>query len=269
MAAKEKFCKIVSAVDRLLETKYGLMFNVEDTMEERFSLREKVIDYLNFNPEAAKFLEGSRGREKVDDGLLKTLFNMGYSDREIAAFFNVCMETVMRRRRRIGLVRGRRDPVHVPENIVLPPKVKDVVEAYNMGMSVKEIAAKFNVKANTVRFYTRLARKAEEAGEFYWRKPTRSEDARVKISFYIGSRSRRNGGRLWLQKVFQSHGVAGRKMCFNSVQERNFFLLNLFRGEDVRGARKHALTRWLKEENMFSKDEVERFYWSLFNSSAA
>ena len=88
MSARELYSSIVAAVDRLLEKKYGPYADMEKVLEERFELREQVLNYLSANPLASKVF-ACKGRRLVDNGLLKMLLDRGYTNRVIAAFFNV------------------------------------------------------------------------------------------------------------------------------------------------------------------------------------
>ena len=54
MSARELYSSIVAAVDRLLEKKYGPYADMEKVLEERFELREQVLNYLSINPLASK-----------------------------------------------------------------------------------------------------------------------------------------------------------------------------------------------------------------------
>jgi len=266
MSARELYSSIVAAVDRLLEKKYGPYADMEKVLEERFELREQVLNYLSTNPLASKVF-ACKGRRLVDNGLLKILLDRGYTNRLIAAFFNVTTHTVSRHRVRVTGVRGRRirGPIQVSSS--LPPSVRTAAELYAKGLPVKEIAEKMGIGVKSVRHYIHLARHPEVyKNKFYRRKIVRI-DTRPSLRFSVGTRPRKNGARLWLQDVFRRHGLNGKVVHFNTNEERISFLLTMFSGETISGPRKHGLTRWLREENMMSWEEVKEFYSILQQNS--
>jgi predicted transcriptional regulator len=265
MSARELYSSIVAAIDRLLEKKYGPYADMEKVLEERFELREQVLNYLSTNPIASKvFL--CKGRGFVDDGLLKILLDKGYTNRVIAAFFNVTPHAVSCHRVKVTGVRGHRirGPVQVSDS--LPPSLRTAAELYAKGLPVKEIAEKMGIKVKSVRHYIHLARHPEVYKKKYYRRKLRI-NSRPKLKFSVGSRPRKNGARLWLQDVFRRHDLYGRVVYFNTSEERIDFLVKVFSGETFSGSRKHGLTRWLREENMMSWEEVKEFYSILQQNS--
>jgi DNA-binding CsgD family transcriptional regulator len=262
MSARELYSSIVAAVDRLLEKKYGPYADMEKVLEERFELREQVLNYLSANPLASKaFL--CKGRRLVDNGLLKMLLDRGYTNRLIAAFFNVTTHTVSRHRVKVTGVRGHRirGPIQVSSS--LPPSLRTAAELYAKGLPVKEIAEKMGIGVKSVRHYIHLARHPEVYKKKFYRRKIVRIDTRPSLRFSVGTRPRKNGARLWLQDVFRRNALYGRVVYFNTIEERIDFLIKVFSGETLSGPRKHGLTRWLKEENLMSKGEVNAFYQKL------
>jgi len=265
MSAKEVYSNIVAAVDRLLEKEYGVYADMEKILEERFSLRELILNYLSTNPIASKtFVSG--GRKTVDRGLLKILLDRGYSNKAVAAFFQVKYYTVARHRVEVTGVRRFRARGPVPVSDSLPPRVRTAAELYARGMPVKEIAEKMGISGKSVRLYIYVARHPKVYKNKVYRRRER-EGNRLSLRFCVGSRPRKNGARLWLQNVFRKHGLYGRKVYFSSSEERINFLATIFSGETFSGPRKHGLTRWLREENLLSKNEVDVFYQKISQNS--
>ena len=133
-------------------------------------------------------------------------------------------------------------------------------------MPVEEIAERMKVKEGMVRHYVFVARHFDKLKYAKSSRRRKKNDA-SSLRFYVGKRPRKNGGRLWLQNVFRKHDLYGRKVSFKSKEERIRFLLAVFSKKEISGPRKHVLTRWLREENMLSKEEVEEFYRMLQQNS--
>ncbi|MEM3958475.1 MAG: hypothetical protein QXO47_09790 [Thermoproteota archaeon] len=87
---------------------WHIMFSERDeekVSEEKLVAAELLLNYVGSNLNVLRRLEGDGGR-KVDDRILRILFNRGYSDEEIASFFGVSRYAVAKHRCMLNLRSG-------------------------------------------------------------------------------------------------------------------------------------------------------------------
>lgn len=151
---------------------------------------------------------------------------------------------------------------------ILNPTLRTIVEYYNNGMPVKEIAKKLGFSVNTIDAYLYKARHPEKVKEGnlkrlekFWQK---NFEKRLKPSliFNIPGTGRRSECRIWLLNLFANKKLRNRKIYFNTQEERISFLTQLFIGQNIEGRRKAILTIWLKD-NFLTPEEIEKFYKSI------
>lgn len=247
---------MLSGISERLERLWNVMFDGQGdrgVWEEKAATTELLMNYLRDNVDVLKKL-GDGGGGKVDDGILGILFNRGYSDEAIAAFFGVSRHTIIKRRRLLKLKRVRWKPVEAAAG--LPPYVLESVDAYNRLKSVKLAAKELGKSDKTVCKHLYFARHPEKYFE------RRRRPSKPSLYFVVSNGCRNTEGR-WLVNVFRKHAIHRRRIFFDSGEERIRFLLTLFDGEDVNRVRKRVLTRWLKEINMLEDSEVKIFYEKL------